>query len=134
MLLGTSMASRCYSCLNERELDLHLFFFCSLAQKLWSWLLSQNGTPPAPPLSTSSVWTALIQGVDVNGRKYAAAIFFQAIYTLWLLRNEAKHRSKKPSLMKAQLIFYDNCSGLFTSSSGKSPPSHPILRSFGWGV
>lgn len=129
---GISMASRCYSRHGNNESDIHLFFYCSLAQKLWQWLLRQDGTPLAPPLLTSSIWTNLAKGVDGHGRKSAAAIFFQAIYTLWFLRNEAKHRSVKPSLKQAQLVFLDNSSGMFCSSSGRTPPSHPILKSLGW--
>ncbi|XXG63643.1 hypothetical protein AAC387_Pa05g1783 [Persea americana] len=130
---GCSMASRCYSYHTDGESDLHLFFSCPLAHQLWYWLLSQVGSPPAPPLSASSVWSALAMGVDSPRMKTAAAIFFQVINTLWFLRNEAKHRSKMLSLKKAQLVFQDRICGMFKSSSGMATPSHPILRALGWG-
>ena len=133
MLKGSSMASRCYSCHSNRESDLHIFFFCSKAQQLWSWLLSLLGSPLPLPPSPSSFWIVLIKGVDANGRKSATLIFFQAIYTLRFLRNEAKHRSKKPNLVKAQKVFIDSCNGMTCSSSCVAPPSYPIFRSLGWG-
>lgn len=129
---GFSMASRCYFCHSNSESDLHLFFSYSLAYQFWHWLLSLDGSPLAFTLSASSVWSALIKVVDGHGRKSAAAIFFQAIYILWSIRNAAKHRSIRPSLKKVQLFFHDSCSDLFRSSSGKTTPSHPILRSLGW--
>ena len=132
MKKGISMASRCYSCHSNGESDLHLFFSCSLAQQVWLWLLSLQGTPPTTPLSISSVWATLVKGVDSHGRKTAVAIFFQVIYTLWFSRNEAKHRSKRPSLVKAQMICYDSFRGMFSSPLGTRIPSHPILRSLGW--
>lgn len=132
MHIGCSMASRCYSCQRDNATNLHLLFSCSVAHQLWHWLLSQEGFPPAPPFSASSVWSALAKGVDGLGLKTAAAIFFQVTNTLWFLRNEAKHHTKMPSLKKAQLVFQERIIGMFRSSLGKAIPSHPILRFLGW--
>ncbi|RWR97665.1 MDIS1-interacting receptor like kinase 2-like protein [Cinnamomum micranthum f. kanehirae] len=78
--------------------DLHIFFSCPIAQQLWSWIHSILDISFALPHSPSSVWSAFSKDVDAKGKYSAASIFFQLIYILWLLRNEAKHHSKKPSL------------------------------------
>ena len=132
MQKGCSLASRCYSCHSYGESDIHFFFSFDIAQQLWHWLLGQGGTSLAPPLSASSVWAALVQGIDVKGRKSAAIIFLQAIHAHWFIRNEAKHHSKSPSLMKTQMVFLDRMRGTLSSVSGSKIPPHPVLRSFGW--
>lgn len=65
---GWSMASRCSSFSNDKT-ELLLFFSCNLAQQLWTWLLNHGSPTPYFPLSASTIWTAIAQGVDVPGRR-----------------------------------------------------------------
>lgn len=104
---GWSLASRCYNCLCGEESDLHLFFSCNLANQLWHRLPSPYGVQPSSPFSASAICTTLATDRDVLGRKFAASIFFHAIFVLWSLRNDSKHNSRKPSLERAKLIFMD---------------------------
>eukprot|EP00268_Persea_americana_P069601 TRINITY_DN9918_c0_g1_i6.p1 TRINITY_DN9918_c0_g1~~TRINITY_DN9918_c0_g1_i6.p1 ORF type:complete len:242 (-),score=35.86 TRINITY_DN9918_c0_g1_i6:234-959(-) len=100
---GCNMASRCYNCHLCEESDIHLFFSRSLANAFWSWLLGPFSYPP-PPTSAAAVWEVISDVRDVSGRKWAAAIFFQAISILRLLRNDAMHNNRKSTLQRAKLI------------------------------
>lgn len=133
-LRGWSLASRCHSCFSFEETDSHLFFSCSMAQQLWSWILILNGTSPPSPLSASVIWSALAKDRDVLGKeKWVATIFFHNIFILWTLRSDSKHNKKKPSLGVAKLLLIDRLKELVSSLPGALLAStpHPTLVSLG---
>ncbi|XXG64316.1 hypothetical protein AAC387_Pa05g2300 [Persea americana] len=96
------MASRCHNCLLSEESDSHLFFSYNLANALWSWLLPPYGYILPAPTSAAAIWDAISLGGDASGSHLAAAIFFHAIFILWLLRNDSKHNGQKHYKKKAQ--------------------------------
>lgn len=124
---GWSPPSRCHNCFSDEESNLHLFFSCPLAQKLWRWLLNFCAARLPNPISASSIWYSLAKAGDA--RNCAAAIFLNAIFILWQLRNESKHSSREPSLERAQAVLLDRLKGLNIYAIGRNstPPTHPIL-------
>lgn len=104
---GWSLTSRCHNCFSEEESDLHLFFTCSLAKKIWCWLLSFCVVRVPSSFSAASIWDSIAKDGDGSGRKCAAAIFLHAIFVLWQLRNDSKHSSRVPSLLRAQAVLLD---------------------------
>lgn len=94
----------------------------------WVWLISHFGVQLPLPLSASTIWMIFSMRKDVLGRQCAAATFFHAIFVLWTLRNDSKHKSRKPSPVKAKLILLDQLQGMVRSSSNAAgQPPLPVL-------
>lgn len=66
---GVLLASRCPNCFSQEESDIHIFFECSFAKKVWMWLLSPVSASWRPAsFLLSSIWNALSYGRDDFGR------------------------------------------------------------------
>lgn len=72
----------------------------------------------------------LIYGQRCPGKKECSSNFFHVIFVLWTIRNDSKHESRKPSLVKAKLILMDRLQGLanYSSSAGQPPLPVPHLQ------
>lgn len=106
---GIKLASICPIRLSSEESDLHLFFSCSLAYAIWSWLLSTTA---------GTIWSVLSLGREGFGRKCAVTVFFHAISFLWLFRNDSKYNGKKTSFSRAKTILVECLKEI-----SKHPPS-----------
>lgn len=72
--LGVSLASRCPFCSRNQETASHLFFSCTFAHKLWSWLFSSVEANDPQIFSFDSIWSTLVDSLDSAAKKGISAI------------------------------------------------------------
>lgn len=80
------------ACSNEKS-DLHLFFTCSISSSTWSWILQGIGKMVPHPLSASLIWSAFSEERFEASKQWAAMVFFNVIFCIWSLRNDATFNS-----------------------------------------
>lgn len=122
---GVHLACRCHICYQFDETNHHLFFSYNLAKEFWSWLLRHCGCYLTAPTHVAIIWEAISTAVDVSGKKWAAATFFQAIYILWYLRNDPKHNNRLPTSTRAKVLFVDRMKGRISSLPTAKVSLHP---------
>ena len=93
MEIGCQFASMCSLCFKKSESSLHLFFACSYAQKLWSWISAtlninmQFGT-------MEDIWKYCERPWSPQCKIVITAALVNLINTIWFARNESRFNDK----------------------------------------
>jgi len=91
---GCSIASICSSCNTSPESTFHLFFQCSLAMKLWSWLASLLNTN-LQFNSVEDIWKLCNKIWTPQCKVVVQAVIINILSTIWFIRNQARFKDKK---------------------------------------
>jgi hypothetical protein len=126
MTIGCVIPSMCNLCNNHVESSFHLFFECSYAIKLWSWLAGcLNFTIQF--YSMDDIWKLCDLNWSPQSKVIITAAIIHLLNTLWLARNQARFNNTYIPWQSAISLIIANTS-LSGNNTGKT--SSNSIRDF----
>ncbi|CAI8599888.1 unnamed protein product [Vicia faba] len=108
-ILNFSLPSKCSLCGNAGESDHHLFFYCSYAASLWSWLLVafQNN-------SSITCWNDIWRLSNICCSKISLLVFkvvtIFIINAIWMAHNSSRFKEKFITVSSSKVYILSTCS------------------------
>jgi len=144
---GCSFPSMCSTCKSFTESSMHLFFECSFALKMWSWLASIINVQVT---SIDDIWPIINRNWSPQCKVVVQACIINIIIVIWFVRNQARFQGKIVHWRSAinMVITSASISGNHTKQTSRinmlefsimkacrvniKPPKAPIIREVMW--
>ncbi|XP_019458852.1 PREDICTED: uncharacterized protein LOC109358812 [Lupinus angustifolius] len=131
--IGKKLASKCNLCNSSQEDTSHLFFQCSFAQALWSWVQDAFSLR-INTQSIQSILSSCICHSNNQLKELLLATIIITVATIWFCRNHRRFEDKHICInqaiakIKTEITWVGNCSKVTSNSCTASDLL--LLRTF----